>query len=64
MRKLILNLVLVEPLALVKELACFDNSIQLDILLVSVFDLCVHDALSCSLFQEIWICLVLVGSMV
>ena len=38
MRKLLLNLVPSEPLALVKELACFDNSIQLDILLVSELD--------------------------
>ena len=55
MRKLLLNLVLGEPLALVKELAYFDNSIQLDILLASVLDLCVHDLISCSLFHAIWI---------
>ena len=55
MRKLLLNLVLGEPLALVKELACFDNLIQLDILLVSALDLCVHDPISCSLFHAIWI---------
>ena len=50
-----LNFVPCEPLALVKELACFDNSIQLDILLVSVLDLCVHDLISWSLFHAIWI---------
>jgi len=55
MRKLLLNLVPGEPLALVKELACFDNSIQLDILLVSVLDLCVHDSISGNLFHAIWI---------
>ena len=53
MRKHLLNLVPGEPLALVKELACFDNSIQLDILLASVLDLCVHDPISCSLFHAI-----------
>ena len=36
MRKLLLNLFPGEPLALLKELAYFDNSIQLDILLASV----------------------------
>ena len=55
MRKLLLNLVPREPLALVKELACFDNSIQLDILLASVLDLCVHDLISCNLFHAVWI---------
>jgi len=39
MRKLLLNLVPGEPLALVKELAYFENSIQLDLLLASVLDL-------------------------
>ena len=51
MRKLLLNLFPGEPLALLKELACFDNSIQLDILLASVLDLCVHDPISCDLFH-------------
>ena len=54
MRKLLLNLVPGEPLALVKELAYFDNSIQLDIILVSVLDLCVHDLISCSFFHAIY----------
>ena len=43
MRKFLLNLVTGEPLALVQELASFDNLIQLDILLMSVLDLHVHD---------------------
>jgi len=55
MRKILLNLVPSEPLSLVKELACFDNSIQLDILLASVLDLCVRDPISCNLFHAIWI---------
>jgi len=55
MRELLLNFVPGEPLALVKELACFDNLIQLDIFLASVLDLCVHDLISCSLFHAIWI---------
>ena len=53
MRKLLLNLVLGEPLTLVKELAYFDNSIQLDIMLASVLDLHVYDLISCSLFHAI-----------
>ena len=46
MRKLLWNLVPGEPLFLVKELACFDNLIQLDILLAGVLDLCVHNPIS------------------
>ena len=53
MRKLLLNLVPGEPLALVKELACFDNSIQLDLLLASVLDLRFHDLISCGLLHAI-----------
>ena len=40
MRKLMLNLVFGQPLSLVKELAYFDKSIQLDLLLAGVIDLC------------------------
>jgi hypothetical protein len=43
MRKFQLNLDPGEPLALVQELACFDNPIKLDPLLESALDLCVHD---------------------
>ena len=43
MRKILLNLVPGEPLALVQELASFDNPIQLDLLSASVLDLHVHD---------------------
>ena len=42
MRELLLHLVPGEPLALVTKLSYFDNSIQLDILLASVLDLCVQ----------------------
>jgi len=55
MRKPLLSLVRGEPLALVKELACFNNSIQFDILLVSVLDLRVHDLNNCGMFHAIWI---------
>ena len=41
MGMLLLKLVPSEPLSLVQELAKFENPIQLDILLVSVIDLCV-----------------------
>ena len=53
MRKLLLNLVLGEPLALVKVLASFDNPIQLDLLLVSVLDLHVHDTICGGLFHAV-----------
>jgi hypothetical protein len=43
MRKCLLNLAPGEPLALVQELPCFDNSINLDPLLSSALDLCVHN---------------------
>jgi hypothetical protein len=43
MRKFLLNLALGEPLALVQELPCFDDSIKLDPLLSSDLDLCVHN---------------------
>ena len=53
MMKLLLNLVPDEPHALVKELAYFDNSIQLDNLLKSVLDMCFHDLISRNLFHAI-----------
>ena len=53
MWKLLLNLVPGELLSLVKELACFDNSIKLDLLLVGVLDLCVHNLISCGLFMHL-----------
>ena len=43
MRKFLLNLALGEPLALVQELPCFDDSIKLDPLLSSALDLSVHN---------------------
>jgi hypothetical protein len=43
MRKFLLNLAPGEPLALVQELPCFDDSIKLDPLLSSALDLCVHN---------------------
>jgi hypothetical protein len=43
MRKFLLNLAPGEPLALVQELSCFDNSIKMDPLLSSALDLCVHN---------------------
>jgi hypothetical protein len=42
MRKFLLNLALGEPVALVQELPCFDDSIKLDPLLSSALDMCVH----------------------
>jgi hypothetical protein len=46
MRKVLLNLALGEPLALVQELPYFDKPIKLDPILVSSLDLCVHDMIS------------------
>jgi hypothetical protein len=43
MRKFLLNLAPGEPLTLVQELPCFDDSIKLDPLLLSALDLCVHN---------------------
>jgi len=43
MRNFMLNLAPSEPLSLVQELPCFDNSIKLDPLLASALDLFVHN---------------------
>ena len=43
MRKFLLNLAPSEPLALVQELPCFDDSIKLDPLLLSALDFSVHN---------------------
>jgi hypothetical protein len=43
MRKFLLNLALGEPLALVQEMPCFDDSIKLDPFLSSALDLCVQN---------------------
>jgi hypothetical protein len=43
MRKFLLNLASGEPLGLVQELPCFDDSIKLDFLLSSSLDLSVHN---------------------
>ena len=51
MRKLLLNLVPGEPLALVQELARIENPIQLDLLLASVLDFHFHDTICGGLFH-------------
>jgi hypothetical protein len=43
MRKFLLNLAPGEPLTLVQEMPCFDDSIMLDPLLSSALDLCFHN---------------------
>ena len=55
MRKLLLNLVPGEALALVQELASFDKPIQLDLLLSSVLDLHAHDTICGGLCHAIWV---------
>jgi hypothetical protein len=46
MGKVLLNLASSEPLALVQELPCFDDSIKMDPLLLSSLDLCVHNMIT------------------
>jgi hypothetical protein len=46
MRKFLLNLAPGEPLALVQELPCFDDSIKMDPFLLSALDLCVHNLIT------------------
>jgi len=53
MGKLLLKLAPGEPLPLVHELAYFDNLMRLDPLLESALSLCVHDLISCSMFNVI-----------
>ena len=54
MGKLLMNLVPGEPLALVREFSSFENPIQLDLILESVINLCVHDPISCGMFHAFW----------
>lgn len=53
MGELLLNLIPGEPLALVQELANFDNMIELNPMLESVLSYCVHDLINCGLFNAI-----------
>jgi hypothetical protein len=55
MRKRLLNLAPGEPLTLVQELPYFDNSIKLNILVVSALDLCFHDIIIGCLFHAVTI---------
>jgi hypothetical protein len=53
MRKFLLNLAPGDPLALVQEFPYFHDSIKLDPLLSSEFDLCVHNIIIGCLFYAI-----------
>jgi hypothetical protein len=77
MRKFLLNLTLCEPLALVQELPCFDNSIKLGLWLASVVDMFVHNMITrflfnavdfhiywCQLFLYLLRCAIMVGNKV
>jgi len=55
MGKLLLNFVPGELLALVQELANFDKSIPLDLLLVSILDMCVCDPINYGMFHVVWV---------
>jgi hypothetical protein len=53
MGKLLLNLTPGEPLALVKEFPCFDDLIELDVLLVGSLHLGVHDLINYHLLNAV-----------
>jgi hypothetical protein len=54
MGKLLLNLTPGEPLTLVKRFPpCFDDSIELDFLLVGALYFGVHDPINCFLFNAV-----------
>jgi hypothetical protein len=53
--KLLLNPTLGEPLALVKKLPCFSNSIELDVLLAVALRLGFHDPINCKFFNAVMI---------
>jgi len=53
MEKLLLNLVIGEPLFIVKKLSCFNNLIELYSLLVGALCLGVHDLVYCGLFNVV-----------
>jgi hypothetical protein len=53
MGKLLLNLAPGEPLSLVKKLPYFDNPVELYVLLVGAFHLCIHDSINCILLKEV-----------
>jgi hypothetical protein len=53
MGKLLLNLTPGEPLSLVKKLSCFDNPIELYVILVGALCLGVHDLIHCILLNAV-----------
>jgi hypothetical protein len=55
MVKLLLNFPTSEPLALVKKFPYFDNLVEIHIILVGVFHLCIHDLINCIMFKEIMV---------
>jgi hypothetical protein len=55
MEKILLNLILIEPLFLVKKMPFLDNSLELHVLLVSGLYFCVHDMVDCILFSLVMV---------
>jgi hypothetical protein len=53
MGKLLLNLTLGEPLAMMKKLPYFDDPIVLDVLLASALHLGFHDPINCFMFNVV-----------
>jgi hypothetical protein len=49
--EILLNLTLGEPLALMKKLPCFDDTIELDVLLAGALHLGVHDSIISHMFN-------------
>ena len=52
MGNLLLNLTLGEPLFLVKNLPSFDDPIEMYVLLLGAFPMCIHDLVNCSLLKD------------
>jgi hypothetical protein len=52
-RKFLLNLVPSEPLVLVQDMLCFDNSIKLDPLVSGALDLCFDNIITGCLLHEV-----------
>jgi hypothetical protein len=48
-----MNLAPGEPLAMVNKLLCFDNPVELYVLLTGAFHLCIHDSINYSLLKVV-----------
>jgi hypothetical protein len=55
MRNFLLNLAPSEPLALVQELPCFDDSLKLDTLIENDLDMFVYNVINGFLLYVVWV---------